>query len=80
MWRVSVGERRETIEEANEFKAGLSEKGFETEIVTEKIVQPSTDAVALSQQLKTGGKTEVRSLIKTDRFIKPDKFRYDFRC
>jgi stage II sporulation protein D len=63
-WRVSIGERRETIEEANEFKADLNEKGFPAEIVTEKIVQPSTDAVALSQQLKNGGKSEVRSLIK----------------
>jgi len=61
---VRVGERRETVEEANEFKAALSEKGFPAEIVTERIVQPSTDAVALSNQLKTGGKSEVRSLIK----------------
>ncbi|MDQ3373890.1 MAG: SpoIID/LytB domain-containing protein, partial [Acidobacteriota bacterium] len=63
-WRVRVGERRETVEEANEVKAGLSEKGFETEIITERIVQPSTDAMALSRQLQQGGKTEVRSLIK----------------
>jgi len=63
-YRVRVGERRETVEEANEFKAALSEKGFPAEIVTERIVQPSTDAVALSNQLKTGGKSEVRSLIK----------------
>ncbi|HEV8157566.1 MAG TPA: SpoIID/LytB domain-containing protein, partial [Pyrinomonadaceae bacterium] len=63
-WRVRVGEAKETIEEANEFKTGLSEKGFVAEIVTEKIVQPSTDAVALSNQLKQGGKSEVRSLIK----------------
>ncbi|MBA3334922.1 MAG: SpoIID/LytB domain-containing protein, partial [Acidobacteria bacterium] len=64
MWRVRIGERRETVEEANEFKKGLSEKGFETEIVTERIVQPSTDAVTLSRQIQQGGKTEVRSLIK----------------
>ncbi|MGI8848691.1 MAG: SpoIID/LytB domain-containing protein [Pyrinomonadaceae bacterium] len=63
-WRVRIGERRETVEEANEVKAGLSEKGFETEIITERIVQPSTDAMALSRQLQQGGKTEVRSLIK----------------
>nr|MBA3601350.1 SpoIID/LytB domain-containing protein [Acidobacteriota bacterium] len=63
-WRVRVGEAKETIEEANEFKIGLSEKGFVAEIITEKIVQPSTDAVALSNQLKQGGKSEVRSLIK----------------
>ncbi len=63
-WRVRVGEAKETIEEANEFKTGLSEKGFVAEIITEKIVQPSTDAVALSNQLKQGGKSEVRSLLK----------------
>ncbi len=63
-YRVRVGERRETVEEANLFKTDLTEKGFPAEIVTEKIVQPSTDALALSNQLKTGGKSEVRSLIK----------------
>jgi peptidoglycan hydrolase-like amidase len=56
---------KDTIEEANEYKAGLSEKGFaDVAIVTEKKTQPSDDAVALSNQLKTGGKSEVRSLIK----------------
>lgn len=65
-WRVRIGSSKETIEEANEYKEFLSEKGFDTaEIVTEKITQPSDDAVALSQQLKTGAKSEVRSLIKT---------------
>ncbi len=64
-YRVRIGERCETIEEANEFKAELSDKGFPTEIVTERITQPSTDALALSNQLKTAGKSEVRSLIKT---------------
>ena len=64
-WRVTIGEAKESIEEANEYKAFLSEKGFdEAEIVTDKIKQPSSDAVALSQQLKTTGKSDVRSLIK----------------
>ncbi len=64
-WRVRIGDTKETIEEANNFKAGLAEKGFEdVAIVTEKKLQPSDDAVALSEQLKSGGKTEVRSLIK----------------
>ncbi|MBA4124877.1 MAG: SpoIID/LytB domain-containing protein [Acidobacteria bacterium] len=70
-WRVRVGEAKETIEEANEFKADLSEKGFVAEIVTERIVQPSTDAVALSNQLKQGGKSEVRSLIKPTNSSQP---------
>ncbi len=64
-WRVSVGEVKDTIEEANDYKAFLSDKGFEeAQIVTEKIKQPSNDAVALSRQLKAGGKSEVRSIIK----------------
>ncbi len=70
-YRVRIGERRETPEEANEFKAELSDKGFPTEIVTERIVQPSSDAMALSNQLKTGGKSEVRSLIKTTANVQP---------
>jgi stage II sporulation protein D len=64
-WRVVIGDIKDTIEDANQYKADLAEKGFEdVTIVTEKKTQPSDDAVALSQQLKTGGKTEVRSLIK----------------
>ncbi|MCY7374698.1 MAG: SpoIID/LytB domain-containing protein [Pyrinomonadaceae bacterium] len=70
-YRVRIGERRETMEEANEFKAELSDQGFPTEIVTERIIQPSTDAVALSNQLKTAGKSEVRSLIKTTAASQP---------
>ena len=48
-WRVIVGDTKETIEDANQFKADLAEKGFEdVVIVTEKRVQPSDEAVALS--------------------------------
>lgn len=65
LWRVSVGETKETLEDANEFKSAMIEKGFEDiAIVIEKRVIPSEDAVALSQQLKEAGKSEVRSLIK----------------
>ncbi len=64
-WRVSVGDTKDTIEEANDYKAFLSERGFEeAQIVTEKIKQPSSDAFALSRQLKASGKSEVRSIIK----------------
>ena len=66
-WRVRIGETKEIIEEANLFKAGLAEKGFaDVVVVTEKKLQPSNDAIALSEQLKTNqnSKTEVRSLIK----------------
>jgi stage II sporulation protein D len=64
-WRVRVGEPMETAEEAEQFKNSLAEKGFaDVVIVTEKKVQHSSDAVALSQQLNQGGKSEVRSLIR----------------
>ncbi|HEY0458202.1 MAG TPA: SpoIID/LytB domain-containing protein [Pyrinomonadaceae bacterium] len=64
-WRVIVGDTKDTIEDANQYKADLAEKGFEdVVIITEKKTQPSDEAVALSQQLKQGGKSEVRSLIK----------------
>lgn len=71
-WRVTIGDKQDTVEEANAYKDFLSDKGFdEAVMVTEKIQQPSTDAVALSQQLKTGGKSEVRSLVKTTGATSP---------
>src|SRR5215204_6308170 len=64
-WRVVIGDTKDTIEDANQYKADLAEKGFEDiVIITEKKTQPSDEAVALTEQLKTGGKCEVRSLIK----------------
>lgn len=63
-WRVSVGEAKQTVEEAVAFKAILSEKGFEEAVmVTEKFTQPSQEAVKLSGQIARGGKSEVRSII-----------------
>ncbi len=63
-WRVSIGEKISTIEEADEFKADLSDKGFEeAQMITEKFVQPSADAVNLSKQIAQNSKSEVRSLI-----------------
>lgn len=53
-WKVRIGDSRPTPEEAADFKATLSEKGFDqAQIVTEKRLQPSADALALSQK-KTG--------------------------
>ena len=53
-WRVIVGDTKETVEEANQYKADLADKGFEdVVIVTEKKTQPSQDAVALSQQIRS---------------------------
>jgi stage II sporulation protein D len=65
-WRVIIGDTKDSIEDANQYNADLADKGFEdVVIITEKKTQPSEDAVALSQQLKQGGKSEVRSLVKT---------------
>ncbi len=64
-WKVWVGTVKETSLEADELKAKLSEKGFDDSVIAvEKKVQPSSDAIALSQQLRTAGKSQVRSLIK----------------
>lgn len=65
-WKVWVGAVKETSGDADELKAKLKEKGFEDAVtVTEKKQVVSADAVALSQQLKTAGKSDVRSLVKT---------------
>lgn len=65
-WKIRLDEKFDSIEEANEYKALLSEKGFdEAAMVTEKVKQHSPDAVALSQQVNQGGKSQVRSLIKS---------------
>jgi stage II sporulation protein D len=62
-WRVRIGERKETLEEAGAYKEFLSDKGFdEAEMFTEKVTLPSQDAVALTQQLKSGTNSQVRSL------------------
>ena len=65
-WKLWVGGVKDSEEDADELKAKLAEKGFEDAVVvTEKKIVPSEDAIALSQQLKTAGKSDVRSLIKT---------------
>ncbi len=64
-WRVVVPRIFETVEEAGDFKAELSDKGFEAEMVTEKITQPSDEAVKLSGQVAKNPKSEVRSIIPT---------------
>lgn len=64
-WKVWIGEPRESKEEADAFKAALAEKGFADVVVgVERKTQHSADAVALSQQVRTAGKSEVRSLVR----------------
>ncbi|MGI8787751.1 MAG: SpoIID/LytB domain-containing protein [Pyrinomonadaceae bacterium] len=63
-WSVTIGEKISTIEEANEFKTDLSDKGYEeAQMITEKVVSLSADAVNLSKQIAQNSKSEVRSLI-----------------
>ena len=62
-WRVVIAKTFDTIEEANDFKADLSDKGFEPEMITEKIVQPSDEAVKLSKQMARNPKSELRSIL-----------------
>jgi len=65
-WKVWVGTVKDTSLETDELKAKLAEKGFDDAVVvTEKKLVVTPDAAALSQQLKTAGKSEVRSLIRS---------------
>jgi stage II sporulation protein D len=65
-WKVWVGSVKESSIDADELKAKLAEKGFEDAVVVaEKKVVVSADAAALSRQLKTAGKSEVRSLTRS---------------
>ncbi|MFN0277620.1 MAG: SpoIID/LytB domain-containing protein [Pyrinomonadaceae bacterium] len=71
-WKVWAGKVKESTIEADELKARLAEKGFEDAVtVTEKKVVVSADAIALSQQLKNAGKSEVRSLTKSTGSTQP---------
>jgi len=64
-WRVWVGGVFDSIEEAEKFKTAMSEKGFDDLIlVSEKKTVVSDEAIALSQQNRMAGKSQVRSLIK----------------
>jgi stage II sporulation protein D len=66
MWKVWVGAVKATQDDADDLKQKLTEKGFDDGVtVTEKKTVVSADAVALSQQLKAQGASDVRSLIKT---------------
>ena len=72
-WKLWVGAVKETSLDADELKAKLAEKGFDDAVVmTEKKLVVSADAVALSQQLRTAGSSQVRSLIKTTGETQPN--------
>lgn len=62
-WKVWVGSIKDSIIEADELKAKLAEKGFDDAVTaTERKAVVSQDAIALTQQLRSGGPSEVRSL------------------
>lgn len=64
-WKVWVGSVFDIAEEATQFKTAMAEKGFEDGvIVSEKKTVVSDEALALSQQNRTAGMSQVRSLIK----------------
>ena len=65
-WKIWVGSVLATTDDAEALRTKLADKGFEDAVmVVDKKIVPSKDAIALSQQLRGGGKSEVRSLIKT---------------
>lgn len=71
-WKVWIGPVFDSTDEADRFKASLAEKGFEDLVmVTEKKTIPSEDAIALSQQVRTAGKSQVRSLVTPTSAIRP---------
>jgi stage II sporulation protein D len=71
-WKIWIGGVFESSEEADAFKTMLAEKGFEDAVkVTEKKIVPSDDALALSQQVRTAGKSQVRSIVQPIGDSKP---------
>ncbi|MBV9216680.1 MAG: SpoIID/LytB domain-containing protein [Acidobacteria bacterium] len=71
-WKVWAGSVKDTTEDADALKAKLAEKGFEDAVtVVEKKTVLTPDAVALSQQLKTAGKSDVRSLVQSTGSSQP---------
>jgi stage II sporulation protein D len=65
-WKVWIGSPKGSEEEVEAFKAMLAERGVnDVSVVTGTKTVISNDAVALSQQVRNAGKSEVRSLVKT---------------
>lgn len=74
-WRVIVGRTFDTIEEAGAFRSELSEKGYEAELITEKITQASDEAIQLSNQVANNPKSKVRSILPTRPGIDQNKVK-----
>lgn len=70
-WRIWVGSIYDSIEDAEDFKAEMATKGVDDLVmISEKKTVISEDAAALSRQLATAGKSQVRSLIKPTSDVK----------
>src|SRR5436190_14783747 len=64
-WKVWVGIVKETSIDADALKAKLAEKGFDDAVVvSEKKTIVTPEAAALSQQLRSAGGSDVRSLVR----------------
>ena len=74
-WRVVVPRTFDTVEEADDFKAELSDKGFAADMIAEKVTQPSDEAVKLSNQVAKNPKSEVRSILPTRPNADPNKVK-----
>lgn len=62
-WKIRIGEARNSIEEAGEFKSVLEKKGVtDVAIVTDKFIKPSSEAVQLSNQIAKNPASNIRSL------------------
>ncbi|HUF03642.1 MAG TPA: SpoIID/LytB domain-containing protein [Aridibacter sp.] len=62
-FRIKIGSGKETQIEADEYLADLTARGIEgVSIVTSRLQAPSDDAVALTAQIRSTPKSEVRSL------------------
>lgn len=62
-WKIRIGDARNSVEEADLFKAALEEKGVaDVSVVADKITKPSDEAVRLSNQIAATPGSKVRSL------------------
>ncbi len=71
-WKIWIGGPRGTAESAEAFRSSLASKGIGNVSVTvEKRSEHSPEALALSQQVRMAGKSEVRSLITPIGSVRP---------
>ncbi len=72
VWKVWIGAPKESKEEADQFKAALAERGFSDVSVTiEQKTVHNPDALALSQQVRAAGRSQVRSLVRATASAEP---------